>query len=146
MYVRSILVDLSAFVNVINVCFVVIHAQISPRLLGCFHRGAVYSLISTHIDSDFTIANRLDGAIIATICRRKRRNLTRAELYRSLHQYPMHPFGTRWRGETSRIMIAYPNGCTEYMAYFAHEGLSIMHHIYSATQRNELLCNNWPNL
>jgi len=105
MYVRSILVDLSAFVNATNVCFVVIHAQISPRLLGCFHRGAVYPLISTHIDIDFTIAHWLEGAISAVIGRRKRRNLTRTELYHVLHQYPMHPFGTRWRGETSRVMI-----------------------------------------
>ena len=75
MYVRSILVDLSSFVNATNVCFVVIHAQITPRLLGCFHRGAVYRLIPAHIDIDFTIAHWLEGAISAVIGRRKRRNL-----------------------------------------------------------------------
>jgi len=89
MYVRSILVDLSSFVNATIVCFVVILAQIPIWLLGCFHRGAVYPLISAHIDSEFMIANRLNVTVILTTGRRKCRHLPRTELHRSLHRYAM---------------------------------------------------------
>ncbi len=59
MYVRSILVDLSSFVNATNVCFMVILAQIPIQILGCFYRVAVCRLISLHIDIDFVFVDRL---------------------------------------------------------------------------------------